>query len=77
MRIDTDTLRAVAQSYDIVFGKPGEPTPTRRGDHVRNAASELDRLYAIEDATTPFKDRAEVETYLKGKGFEKWSTTNK
>lgn len=39
---------------------------------------ELKRLYAIEDATKPFTSRAEVETYLKRKGFtEVWRSTKK
>lgn len=42
--IDTQTLRTVALSYDIAFGKPGVPANTRRGDIVRKAANEIDKL---------------------------------
>lgn len=45
--IDTQTLRTVALGYDIVFGKPGEPKNTRRGDIVRKAANEIDILREI------------------------------
>lgn len=33
------------------------------------SAAELGCLYAIEKANTSFQSRAEVETYLKGRGF--------
>lgn len=55
MRIDPNKLRE-NQEYPVTV------------DFQNTIAAELDRLYALEDATTPFKDRAEVETWLKGKG---------
>ena len=60
MRIDTKKLRKLINSNPSYIGTSKK---------CLEAADELDRLYAIEDATTPFKDRAELEAYLKGKGL--------
>ncbi len=60
MRIDTKELRQIADGYIAIPSK---------GTALNEAAAELDRLYALEDATKPFASRADVETYLKGKGF--------
>ncbi len=62
MRIDTNQLRESAYN-ERMHGN------WAFAQLIEMCIQELDRLYALEDATTPFASRAEVETYLKGKGW--------
>jgi len=45
-------------------------------DFQNTIAAELKRLYALEDATTPFKDRAALEWYLNNCGLECYREMN-
>ena len=65
MPIDTIwLLNEVAQTPITTNGKSSIPRTLR------------DELIAHLQATTPFKDRASVEEYLKGRGFEKTNNKN-
>lgn len=64
MRIDTNQLRESAYN-ERMHGN------WAFAQGIEMCIQELDRLYALEDATTPFASRADVETAIKGHGWER------